>query len=56
MLWVIEGIEAGTLAWDDIPAAIATAGGVRAVARAWKKKQRDAGYAPPARTGARQEH
>ena len=50
MLWVIERIEAGTLAWDDIPAAIATAGGVRAVARAWKKQQRAAGYATLTRT------
>nr|AFK79191.1 hypothetical protein [uncultured bacterium F42-01] len=56
MLWVIERIEAGTLTWDDIPAAIATAGGVRAVARAWKKKQRAAGYVTPTRAGARKAH
>ena len=48
MLWVIERIEAGTLTWKDIPETIATAGGVRVVARAWKNEQRTAGYATTA--------
>jgi hypothetical protein len=45
MVWCIERIEAGTLAWRDIQEAIAVAGGVRAVARAWRDEQRAAGHA-----------
>jgi hypothetical protein len=43
MLWAIERIEAGTLAWSEIPEALATNGGVRAVGRRWRNEQRVAG-------------